>query len=370
VGTRESNTAKRRRQRSRLRRWAFLSVVAHLLVLALVIPRLVHRSEVESHVVTEVDLVDQEPEQPRATVQRRRPVRKVRRRARRRRARRRRPVEVARPAPAEKEEAPSELLIMRDHDQRPPAPEVAPPPPVPEVDRFASFRTGAVAPADSRDQLGSVAVVRYADGGRVLRSTGGPPNKAEVGLLELAAGKLGHGSGSQACDPYRGWRNLDRRDLILIVDTSGSVVRNRRAPASLVCAAGAALSALKRGFPVTVINFSSITQRYGPTRDIEVVYRALSTFQAQGTVLPRPELLKLEGGGPRDYVLISDAAIQNLKEVIPAYGKALGADRRNRAILYYLGAGVQDDINPAAALELIRRAGFRAEQVDRLRAGS
>ena len=340
-------------------------MVAHLLLFALVVPHLLRKQELESHVVTEVDLVDQQPERPKATVQRQ-PVREVRRRARRRRARKPRP--RATPAPAQKEEAPSELLIMREPE--PPAPEVAPPPPVPKTDRFASFRTQSGPPTASRDQLGSVAVVRYADGGRILRSTGGPPNSAEVGLLELAAGKIGYGSGSQACDPYRGWRGADRRDLVLIVDTSGSVVRNRRAPASLVCAAGAALSALKRGFPVTVINFSSITQRYGPTRDIEVVYRALSTFQAQGTVLPRPELLALKGDSPRDYVLISDAAIQNLKEVIPAYGKALGSDKRNRAILYYLGAGLADDINPAAALELIRRAGFRAEQVDRLRAGS
>jgi len=214
-------------------------------------------------------------------------------------------------------------------------------------------------------------VTRYTDGGRVLRSTGGPPNRAAMGLLDLAAGKLGDRSGSQACNPYRSWRSSGRRELILIVDTSGSVVRNRRAPASLVCAAGAALAALKRGFPVTVVNFSSITQRYGPTDDIEVVYRALSTFQAQGTVLPRPELLRLEPGGPFDYALISDTAIHNLKQVIPTYGKVLRADPRNRALLYYLGGGpLEEDMDPAEALELIRRAGFKAEQVDRPWIGS
>lgn len=243
----------------------------------------------------------------------------------------------------------------------------------PDRDRFASFwaqsrRTDGPQPA-TRERLASLEMTRYADGGRVLRTTGGPPKQAAMGLLDLAAGKLGDRSGSQACNPYRGWRGSGRRELILIVDTSGSVVRNRRAPASLVCAAGAALAALQRGFSVTVVNFSSITQRYGPTDDIDVVYRALSTFQAQGTVLPRPELLKLEGSGPRDYVLISDAAIQNLKEVIPTYGKALRADPRNRALLYYLGGSHLEDLDPAEALELIRRTGFKAEQVDGLQVG-
>jgi len=244
----------------------------------------------------------------------------------------------------------------------PPEQDTKPPPPA--RDRFASFRTRAPRPAVAgRERLAAVAVTRYADGGKVLRSTGGAPNRAEMGLLDLAAGQLRRGSGSQACNPYRGWRGSDRRELILIVDTSGSVVQNRRAPASLVCAAGAALAALKRGFPVTVINFSSITQRYGPTEEIDVVYKALSSFQAQGTVLPRQGLLDLKGGGPRDYVLISDAAIQNLKDVIPSYGKALRADPRSRAILYYLGASQQVDMDPAKALELIRRSGFSAEQV-------
>jgi hypothetical protein len=241
-----------------------------------------------------------------------------------------------------------------------------PEPPEPVKDRFASFRALAPQPAPppaTRERLASVEMTRYADGGTVLRSTGGPPNRAELGLLELASGQLGHGSGSQSCNPYRGWRGSNRRELVLIVDTSGSVVQNRREHASLICAAGAALAALKRGFPITVINFSSITQRYGPTDRIDEIYRALSTFQAQGTVLPRQGGLGLKGSGPRDYVLISDAAIQNLKEVIPSYGKALRADPRNRAILYYLGASQQVEMDPAEALELIRRSGFSAEQV-------
>jgi len=354
-----------------VRRWVLLSVGAHLAALALLIPRLQPEPELETHVVTEVELVDQPPaaaqpvKRPRAT---RSPGTTRPRRAPRWRARR--------PAPAAPaEEQPSELLVMRPEQpieppEAPPAPEAPPPPP---VDRFAAFFAGGRRPdavPATRQALGSTEVTQYDDGGKLLRGSGGDPNRSELGMLDLASGRLGNSSGTQACDPYRGWRDPGPRDLILLVDTSGSVVRNRRAPASLVCAAGAALSAMKRGFAVTVVNFSSITQRYGPTRDIDVVYRALSTFQAQGTVLPRPGLLKLEGSDPQDFVLISDTAIHNLKQAIPDYGKVLRANPRNRALLYYLGGGGLEDMDPAEAVELIRRTGFKAEQVDRVWAGS
>jgi hypothetical protein len=367
---RSSGDAPARRRPSRLRRWVAASAGGHLVVLAVLIPLLAPKPEPEAHLVTEVDLVDLKPE-TQQTVKKKEPAqppRERRPRVRRRRALRKPPVQPA-PRQQEEESAP-ELLIMRQPEPAPP--DTAPAPPTPDKDRFASFWAGDRRPGpapETRERLGATEVTRYADGGVVLRGTA-PPNRAAMGLLDLAAGKLGHSSGSQACNPYRSWNGTGRRELVLIVDTSGSVVRNRRAPASLVCAAGAALAALKRGFSVTVINFSSFTQRYGPTEDIDVVYRALSTFQAQGTVLPRPELLKLKGGGPRDYVLISDAAIHNLKQVVPAYGKALRADPRNRALLYYLGGGGLQDMNPAEALELLRRTGFKAEQVDKFWADS
>ena len=355
--------ARDRRRRSRLLRWAVLAIGAHLAAFAVLIPLLEREPEVETHVVTEVDLVDLEPEARQTVKQPVQQPRKVRQ-GKRRRARKKRPRPAPRPEP---EEELSELLIMRMPEQEePPAQDPTPTPPPPVKDRFAAFRTRAPRRGPTvagQERLAGVAVTRYSDGGKVLRSTGGPPDRAKMGLLDLAAGQLRRGVGSQACNPYRGWRGANRRELILIVDTSGSVVQNRRAPASLVCAAGAALAALKRGFPVTVINFSSITQRYGPTERIDVVYKALSSFQAQGTVLPRLSSLGLKAGGPRDYVLISDAAIKNLKEVIPSYGKALRADPRSRAILYYLGASQQQEIDPAEALKLIRSSGFSAEQV-------
>jgi len=356
-----------------VRRWALASAGVHLAALALLIPRLQSEPELETHVVTEVDLVDHPPG-AQASVRPSPTPRVTPGKTRARRATRRRAPRPAPPPPPTQEQSseenPSELLIMRPEPPEPPEPPETPPP---DENRFASFfsknRRPQPAPA-TRQALGSMEINRYADGGRTLRSTGGEPDHAAMGLLDLAAGKLGDRTGSQACDPYRGWRDPERRELVLLVDTSGSVVRSRRAPASLVCAAGAAMAAMKRGFAVTVINFSSITQRYGPTRDIAVVYRALSTFQAQGTVLPRPELLKLDGSNPRDFVLISDTAIHNLKQVIPDYGKVLRANPRNRALLYYLGGGQLEDMDPAEAVELIRRTGFKAEQVDRNWAGS
>jgi uncharacterized protein with von Willebrand factor type A (vWA) domain len=162
-----------------------------------------------------------------------------------------------------------------------------------------------------------------------------------------------------ACNPYRIWSGLRRRDVVLLVDTSGSVVQKRRAPASLVCAAGVAMAALERGFPITVINFSSISQRYGPTRDLKIIFKALSTFQGQGTELPSPELLRLdEHRGPLDYVLISDVAIHNLQQVLPSYDKALKSHPQNRALLFYLGTEAVQE------LKLMRQSGFRTEFIE------
>jgi hypothetical protein len=262
----------------------------------------------------------------------------------------------------------SSLLKMREPEISLDPPQNAEKPPPQKKDRFSSFWPRGrhpVAIPKTREQFGALEMVRYTDGGRVLRSSDGEPNTSAAGLLDLAASKLGHRSGSQACNPYHNWRGKGKRELVLIVDTSGSVVRARRAPASVVCAAGAALAALRRGFSITIINFSSITQRTGPTDDIDIIYKALSTFQAQGTQLPRPSLLKLSGDKPLDYVLISDAAIQNLEKVMPDYSKILRVNPKSRALLYYLGGGGGlENLDPAKAVEMIKRSGFKAEQVD------
>ena len=238
-------------------------------------------------------------------------------------------------------------------------------PPVPHPDRFTTFRPRDQRGGGSRPWTVSritgptVEQRRYSDGGRLLRSTGegNAPGRGELGLVDLAAARLGGSDGHRACNPYRDFRAGGQRHLILLVDTSSSVVLKRHAPDTVICAAGAALAALRRGHDVTVINFSSVAYRYGPTRDMDVVYDALS-FQGQGTVLPRQALGELQVEDPWDLVLITDAAIHNLEQTLPAYASALKGRSDLRAVLFYFGDEALDGV------AMLVRIGFRAQYVE------
>jgi hypothetical protein len=358
-----------RRTAARIWRWTLPSVVLHVGAALLLVPTASEQLDVVE--VTEVDLVDRpakrETTRPRTTRPQKRREKKKATIARQRRPRSRRAPRRPPPAPVQPPPAPdraseevSDLLSMR--------PEPAPPPdpPVPEPDRFASFWVGRDSAARrprtvSRIAVGGIEEERHHDGGRVLRSTreGAEPTRGAVGLVRLAGSRLGTSDGYQACDPYRGFRGRGRgsRHLIMLVDTSSSVVLTRHAPNTIICAAGAALSALQRGFDVTVINFSSISYRYGPTHDIEVVYDALS-FQAQGTVLPEEALRDLDVGDPWDLVLITDAAIQNLEKTLPGYATTLKARVGLRAMLFYLGNDALDGV------AMLQQIGFRPRYVE------
>ena len=243
---------------------------------------------------------------------------------------------------------------------------------VPERDRLASFRPLAgqprgQVPLSGRSKDDEVEMLRYEDGGRLLRGDGGggggggggPPGTGQQGLLSLASSKLGGSTGDRQCDPYRRWAVTPERTLVLLVDTSGSIVAKERAPAALVCAAGAALSALRHGCEVSVVNFSSESLQIQPTRSKDAIYSVLSRVQGASTVLPRLSTLSLgRVGGPIDYVLVSDGAIHNLKDVLPDYRRAVQRRPDNRALLLVLG---EEDLKSAAALQSV---GFEVDAVE------
>ena len=265
--------------------------------------------------------------------------------------------------------------------------------PAAPVDRFASFRprrspTKTATPPKVVGRTGyrGLEVARYEDGGRLIRATGKRnrrPGRGEIGLLTLASHKIGGRSGRQACNPYRGQTGEGHRTLVLLVDTSGSVVAGGRAPDSIVCAAGAALGALSRGYAVAVANFSSSVWYLRRTRKEDQIYSVLSRFQGEGTRLPPASLLRadLTRKVPRDFVLVSDTAIHNLGQVLPGYTHMFRADRRNRALLYVLGSGVacvkcadkkdngelckKCEVTTTDQVRKLERAGFVADRVQR-----
>lgn len=245
--------------------------------------------------------------------------------------------------PAERGEHAECLLSMRGC--RPGTRTAQPRPP----DRHASFwgnrprhRRPASPVVVSRAEANGVKLVRYDDGGRLFSSTRGgqrKPDLGTVGLVELAKGRVGGRSGREACNPYR-LPLRGKRTLVLLVDTSASIDVSGRSSKAIYCAAGAALAALGRGYDVEVMNFSTVTLHQPPTRDREAIYRTLSTVQRKSTLLPEAGRLVSSSGRPRDFVLVTDSAIGNLKCTLPAYEKATRTHADNRALLYLLGDGV------------------------------
>jgi hypothetical protein len=215
-------------------------------------------------------------------------------------------------------------------------------------ERHASFWGGRrgrpTAPSTiSTSRANGVKLVRYTDGSRLFSSTreGGHrrPDLGTVGLVDLAKGKVGGRSGRVACNPYRVPLG-GKRTLVLMVDTSASVEVSGQSTKAVFCAAGAALAALARGYPVEVLNFSTVAVHQPPTRDREAIFRVLSLIQGSQTVLPSASRLVSASAHPRDFVLITDSAIGNLKWTLPTYKRAVATHRDNRAMLYLLGNGV------------------------------
>lgn len=283
-----------------------------------------------------------------------------------RRRRKKREAAARRRPPDEKQQQRSCLLSMRGCGE----PGAAQQPPRDQpADRLASFRPRH-APAVEQPRAPRVAartehrglkIVRYEDGGRTLSASGQrsrPPGFGEIGLLRLANAPLGSRVGRTACDPYRDRPRERPRVLVLLVDTSGSIVAEHRAPRALVCAAGAALSALAHGHAVAVANFSSSVWYMRPSRDESAIYTVLSQLQREGTKLPPASLLRRGGEQPRDFVLVSDTAIENLASELPGYARVIRSDDENRALLYVLGGGDR------ASVERLTRAGFAADFVD------
>jgi hypothetical protein len=263
----------------------------------------------------------------------------------------------------------------------------------PGRDRFGSFwsgprpvRDGPTAPVVvSRLESNGVALTEYEDGGRLLsRSadstwTGGRPDLGTIGLIELAGRSLGGSSGRVACNPYRDGR-LGRKTLVLLVDSSASISSFGRAHQAAICAAGAALAALERGLTVEVLNFSSTTLHQPPTREAEPIYNMLLARQHERTLLPAASQMVSASGEPRDFVLVSDAAIGNLPAVLPSYRQAVRTHPGNRATLYLLGDGtvctrcLADDprreqcldcrASASTPLAALQAAGFRTVYLD------
>ncbi len=111
-------------------------------------------------------------------------------------------------------------------------------------------------------------------------------------------------------------------DAVIIIDSSGSMRDPEKTVSYAVLGAFAiARSYMESGAKVGVVNFSGRNIKLYPTRGDEV-YRYIKIYQGGGTVLNVKDLEEyVKRVGEADYILITDAGLYNVEEVVEFFSK-------------------------------------------------
>ena len=91
-------------------------------------------------------------------------------------------------------------------------------------------------------------------------------------------------------------------NLYLFVDSSRSM--SSLVKRTQMCAAGVAISALKAGYSVSVINYSDKSYFHKPTKNKNIIFRAITKYQGKGTKFP--SFPQLDPSKKADFVFVSD----------------------------------------------------------------
>jgi len=117
-------------------------------------------------------------------------------------------------------------------------------------------------------------------------------------------------------------------DAVILMDSSGSMADPEEVISYAVLGAFAvARNFFALGAKVGVVNFSNSNLTLAPSRDRQTVYEMLKTYQGHGTTLHLSELdryIAMHSGGARDYILITDAGIENVDKVIDYFSHIEG----------------------------------------------
>lgn len=117
-------------------------------------------------------------------------------------------------------------------------------------------------------------------------------------------------------------------DAVIIIDSSGSMPNPGEVASYAVLGAfSLARNYLDLGARVGVINFSNVNLELGPTRNRQRVYEMLKIYQGHGTTLHIDDLdqyVRSIVEGVRDYILITDAGIENIGEVVDYFSEVKG----------------------------------------------
>lgn len=242
-----------------------------------------------------------------------------------------------------------------------------------------------------------VSLTAYRDGGRLLRNRTGrnveiPPRpgrqpttpghvvalRSSIRLPRGVPGTLqgianltipGKGTGRVACDLYRWAPSPDaRREVVLFMDTSGSMAD--KINGAQICAAGVARSALKRGYRVTVFNFSDFAYFQQATREPRKLHRIIAVNIGGFTALPRIEARHLPPSGvPRDFVIVSDGLFnKHVKGSVASHRKAFRSSKANRAFFYLFGnPRLKLYRHPLSVYARLRRVGYHTRSMLKIR---
>jgi hypothetical protein len=117
-------------------------------------------------------------------------------------------------------------------------------------------------------------------------------------------------------------------DAVILMDSSGSMANPEEVVSYGVLGAFAvARNFFALGAQVGVINFSNSNLMLAPSRDRRTVYELLKTYQGGGTTLHLSELdqyMESVSGETIDYILITDAGIENVDRVIDYFSHIQG----------------------------------------------
>lgn len=165
------------------------------------------------------------------------------------------------------------------------------------------------------------------------------PKGSPVDLKGLAKMKIGErGTGHTLCSFYSQNPSSDKkRELYLILDSSGSMDVGAKISSARICAAAMAESALDNDYRVAIVNFSGNVFFQPPTSNRKLIYRAIGIrLPGLYTFLPELKPRMLMGSpNPRDYVLLSDGLLTDVfPSRVVSHAKAISSNPRNRAYYY------------------------------------
>lgn len=124
---------------------------------------------------------------------------------------------------------------------------------------------------------------------------------------------------------FEGYEPSNFPDAVIIIDSSGSM-RNpdKEISYAVIGAFAIARNYFEHGSKVGVINFSNINIQLEPTKERNRVYETLKLYQCGGTTLHLDELkeyIERTIKKMADFILITDAGIDNISEVVAYFSK-------------------------------------------------